>query len=829
MRHYSHGIDWDMLRSVLRGNTGGLTFLERHALHTLITGATWPEERRWKEAGALPTGTCLGCLQDLGSNWHKSNNCGAIEQSLTWMRISGRRIARPRHQDGLAPLATLAIPPLTHVQRPREVVLREGALRQGTSGALFGDASGIGRPQQAPEVVTWAVVTLAADGESAGQLVSGTCGGWFPSVARGELQALVEATEVSPAPATYFGDCQYVIDGFAAGIPRTLAGSESVHADLWRRARRLTQDHGPGLEAAKVKAHRSRTRAETEGGEEGVVVWNGNRIADMTAKGLARRLWQGMAAEANSRQAAQEDFLGSVVRGAICTRLSQIGLASLKQPRITKRKTLRTSETGHCGDHALIPLASGDGRACERCKLIARTKSSLRALAARPCKGEVLLGVHPSHRLRASVGVTWCEACGCFMSRLPRALRKPCAGGPRSAATRTILRRLKRGLPPTTAWYLQKAASEEDWFLGFEHLHQSTQTRAAPQRPRGTPHTADGSTAHTSAISSRDAAHDSHQHDRGQNTQPAALANSGQTCGAASQKAQSRGPANFSDKAIWHRDEVGAAAAPPSTRARRGVSADRAITGYGSSMRAQKGYRRGECGSQRTQSTEPRPSGQADDGDLSGASPVQAVAGGLPTARNAESDNNVAMRSVGTNGMLGNELTTPCRPTSCQAWSSRFALSSARIHASCNICSALARSRCKGCRRAICVQCAKSRTACLPPPAVDGAPKPNAQTLPRIAADDHHLRHDGGIAAIMRARAAASDPGGGRGEGMNPPLADSVLSLGGGSSAHADGAGQPLCDPCHASSPQVTTTLSDHSLTCSVVADDGVTSTRAAG
>ncbi len=432
----------------------------------------------------LPTGSCLSCLQDIGSSWHKSNDCGAVEQGITWMRAGGRRIRRPSDEIYLLPLATLGIPPRTRRHRPREVALREGTLMRGTSGHLFGDASGVGWPQQAPEVVTWSVITLARDGESLAQSMSGTCRGWYPSVARGELQALVEMLEAALIPATYVGDCHYVVDGLEAGVPLSFASSESVHADLWRRARWLVNDHGPGVTAVKIKAHRSRTRAQNEGGAGGLELWHGNRLADATGTGLALRLWEGGTAGAGARQAARADDLGSVIRAAICTRLAQSQLDGLKLPRARRRKARLGRSPAQCGDHVLVPLASGGGRACERCKLITRTPTSFKTLASRPCNGDVLLGIHPSHRLRASVGVTWCESCGCYMTRLPRALRQPCAKAPRSAAARNVLRRLRSGLPPTTATYLCRTAAEADWSAGAEALFDNRVSGVVSQRAR---------------------------------------------------------------------------------------------------------------------------------------------------------------------------------------------------------------------------------------------------------------------------------------------------------------------------------------------------------
>ncbi len=469
---YSNGIDWSLVRDVLRSKRGGLTHLERKAYMALVTGAAWPEERRWLSGGMLPTGSCLACLMEIGSMDHKINRCGAIEQEITWMKLAGRKIRPPRGEAELAPLSVFGLPPLLRDNCPRELSIREGAVPRATSGKIFGDASGVGQRNQTPEIVTWSIATLGSDGASLQHSMGGTCSGWYPSVPRGELQALVEALEVALIPATYVGDCQFVTDGLTAGIPRSLASSSSSHADLWRRARWLLRDHGPGIDCIKVKAHRLRGHVEAEGHAEGLQLWLGNQFADTTAKGLALRLWEGVRAEADRRTTMIDDFVGSMARSGICARLSQSALDSLKLPRVSKRRRFNKATGFQCGDHTLAPMTSGNGQWCTKCKLITRTAASYKSLAARPCQGEVLLGIHQSHHLRWSVGVTWCERCGYYMSRLPRALRQPCTGAPRTVAARNVLRRLRCGLPPTTAAYLKRAAAEDDWASGLDAIFQ---------------------------------------------------------------------------------------------------------------------------------------------------------------------------------------------------------------------------------------------------------------------------------------------------------------------------------------------------------------------
>ncbi len=52
----------------------------------------------------------------------------------------------------------------------------------------------------------------------------------------------------------------------------------------------------------------------------------------------------------------------------------------------------------------------------------------------------------------------WCTRCAAYTTRRPRTLRFPCRGKPTSAAARNILARLRQGMLPTTAGYLDRAS-----------------------------------------------------------------------------------------------------------------------------------------------------------------------------------------------------------------------------------------------------------------------------------------------------------------------------------------------------------------------------------
>ncbi len=455
------------------------------------------------------------------------------------------------------PLATLGLPPLLRDGRPQELALREGYVPRGTSGNLYGDASGVGKvTSPTPEVITWSLVTLRADGESLHHRMAGVCTGWYPSVAKGELQALVEGMEAALVPATYVGDCQNVIDGVADVIPKSLAGSGSPHADLWRRARWLRRDHGPGIEGLKVKAHRSQSQAIDHGD---VGLWHGNRYADIVAKGFALKLWEGIREEAETRAAQRNDYLDSMVRGGICARWAPTALDALWLPTVSMRRKRRGARGSQCGEHVLVPRPSGGGQWCSKCKLITRTATSFKTLAAKPCRGEVVLGVHRSHQLRWSVGISWCEKCGYYMSRLPRALRQPCAGAPRSAAARNVLRRLRSGLPPTTAAYLKNVAAEDDWATALEGLFTEELNSSGARSPngaaRGAPTRAQSDNSRR-APAPRDATDDAGSGPRPRGLNPCSGGRASTAPGISQGDGVGSAPRPMIEKVRFHRDEL---------------------------------------------------------------------------------------------------------------------------------------------------------------------------------------------------------------------------------------------------------------------------------
>ncbi len=99
---------------------------------------------------------------------------------------------------------------------------------------------------------------------------------------------------------------------------------------------------------------------------------------------------------------------------------------------------------------------------CRICRKVARTPAGGRRLLREACGGDILHRIDESHVIRYSCGVTWCDLCGAYTTRWPRRLLRECDRRPRTAAHRTILKRLRAGLPPMDSPHFQVAAKEDE-------------------------------------------------------------------------------------------------------------------------------------------------------------------------------------------------------------------------------------------------------------------------------------------------------------------------------------------------------------------------------
>jgi hypothetical protein len=177
------------------------------------------------------------------------------------------------------------------------------------------------------------------------QMMRGRLGGWFPSVPRGELAALLQFCKCVMIPSTYVGDCRYATDGVARGIPALLSSSACAHADLWRELRWRLDDHGGGINVVKTKAHRSKQCA-IDDSDDGILHWVGNGAADAAAKTLARSAWGAGAPQRDLQHELRVTHCRLLVKTAASAHLGNArprrrGGGRQTRPRASKEKTRR--------------------------------------------------------------------------------------------------------------------------------------------------------------------------------------------------------------------------------------------------------------------------------------------------------------------------------------------------------------------------------------------------------------------------------------------------------------------------------------------------------
>ncbi len=459
---YKHGVDWPLIRSMLNGNVGQLTAAERSALLVATCNGYWPAARRWR-AGYTGHGTCDACLSEVGEAYHCLHECGALLTEKTAQRWQGH-LGRTSHSStdaALQPLMICGLPPMAVGLEPTEITIQEGDLAPNFDGESFGDGSGMLQEHAECRIATWSVVRLGTDGETTTgcAVARGNIGGWFPTVPRAELFAYIYHMSRAMAPGSYIGDCQQVVDAGMFGVSAHQRSAGSYHADLWREAYRLQQDHGPGLRVGKTKAHRSKSAAQTSV-DDPLRWWKGNDAADEAAKSLARSL-----AQREQKACTLEDARGRcaqtlhhVAFAAACSFGRWPSTHVAEHKRRARHSPPDKDADGKCvrAGHVLYEYENRAWK-CEVCNLRARGDQGWRSFNRKPCQGPPAAQAHPTHDIKILGAVTWCNACGAFAVRWPRSLRIPCPRHPLSAAQRHVLHRLRLGMSPTAAPYLAGA------------------------------------------------------------------------------------------------------------------------------------------------------------------------------------------------------------------------------------------------------------------------------------------------------------------------------------------------------------------------------------
>ncbi len=306
---YIEGVEWETIRGIMKEANGVLDAKDKRAPMTTVSGGSWSEQRR-RRNGLRDSGSCTACGAEVADEVHRVHECDAMHGQRVQWRAEGR-IGRFDHTTcgpGLAPLICMGLPLAVTKWEPIELRFREGYVGMGNcsgdSKEVYGDGSGYNQCQVKHRVATWSIARrrgAEADDEHGYERLRGVVDGWFSTVPRGELTALIEFLRHAGSGEAFIGDCAYVVEGARNGVPERLAMSRNVNADLWREVRRQVKDRGDMPEVHKTRAHRSWTAA-VQDSDEPMEWWYGNRVVDGYAKSLARGI-----AEADARcKAASE-------------------------------------------------------------------------------------------------------------------------------------------------------------------------------------------------------------------------------------------------------------------------------------------------------------------------------------------------------------------------------------------------------------------------------------------------------------------------------------------------------------------------------------------
>ncbi len=674
---YQYGINWGMIRTLIGPDNKQLSGGEKWAAELVCVGGYWSYEKRWL-AGFLPTGSCLHCLQAIGTTAHVVNGCGRVLDHVQWAHNAGRvrRASQMIDDTAMGPLRTRGLPPLKGQWAPVVGKRREGHLRHGLTGTYFGDGSGYGQDSITKRRATWGVLGprtahVGYRGDAVLEIVEaanwcrGQVDGWFATVPRGELTALLEFCAAAGDDSTYVGDCRYVLDVIDQGIPQKFCAARCKDADLWRRIKHIKSTRCVRLHFRKVKAHAAWSSAAS-GGATAEADWIGNDRVDALAKALCKTVYQEESTAHDDD--STDEYVNAFNRFAIAAGWAvSNGPSTHRRKRTTRGKCRVSRKNGdRIGAH-IMQRKVGGGWECSLCKLQGNTETSRRSLRTRPCRGDVLLQCHPSHSLHWSHGVLWCGNCASYTTRQPRQLKQPCLGRAAGEARRNVLRRLREGLPPTTACYASVHVARHRAARDDDDLDLWLQ--------RGERRPADG-----------------------QRERQVSAARASSPAGAA--------PDYLRQPALVAPPPVARFAGPRGPRQTGQTHPHAARSSRRSCIR---------CSSTPSASCCPRSSGSI----------PEAPPGGTETARPRISEIDDGTASASTITLSAEEavdsaqvrrgqppFSTTCRPAASDAWTRRLLHGHGVELAACGICSTPTRTRCRGCFRSTCWQCARNRASC---------------------------------------------------------------------------------------------------------------------
>ncbi len=476
-REYAKGVDWDIIRNLLREENGALGPREKRAIFITACGGFWPEARRWQH-GIIESAECEACKDPQATALHRIHECDAMAFDRVMWQVGQRahKMEASLRAASFAPLLNLGLPPVAVEWAPMEVRLTEGGISMGGSAIgydeIFGDGSGYRQQTRQCRIATWSIVRKdlhSTRGHDGFQRKRGAVGGWHPTVPRAELSALVEFLMHAGPDEAFISDCSYVVEGARHGVLRKLTASTSANADLWREARRLEIDRGALTGIFKTKAHRSKAEA-LQDGKDPIRWWLGNHEADSAAKDLAQKM-----ATSDGRmyelEAARAQYRNAIIWTAMGAAWAYQRWPASGGPRAAPDADDDVYDEIHPDDRHILYRGEGNRLECRRCRKYAISSSGMAKMLKGTCSGSTLDLVHPSHAVRQTAGVIWCTRCGSYASRQPRRLAQICDQRPRTEPQRNVLRRLAMNLPPTTAKYLEDVAIASGGLRGADNSH----------------------------------------------------------------------------------------------------------------------------------------------------------------------------------------------------------------------------------------------------------------------------------------------------------------------------------------------------------------------
>ncbi len=666
LTRYKHGIDWNLVRALLIGKDGTLDAAQRRALEVVVCGGFWPEARRY-HAGMRSSAECEACKMGEATHAHRLHLCSAMAADQSLARAAGNlpRLPREAAKAEYAPLYEMGLPPKATIWAPIECEFEEGALDMAVSGeTLYGDGSGFNQSEVEDRVATWAVIRAVKDDSGSWDVAEGLRGlvtGWFPTVPRAELTALLKHLQHKGTGNAFVSDCRYVVDGANLGIPTTLTNSSNVNADLWKKALALQRDAGGAITIIKTKAHRSRSAAQLDR-DDGIDFWHGNNLADEAAKDLAR---QAAAARPNhSPNSASREMVVATIKCVAFGAVWAFRHWPDTRDASTRKRADDETERDEAEEGHILRRRPDGAVECISCRKMASGKRAVQKLHTETCGGAVALRCDESHDLRETNGITWCARCGGYMSRWPRLLLKPCRNKPASQAARNVLRRLTMGLPPTTAAYLEQVAKDNG-------------------APAGSTSVPDARDAHGALV-----------HEVRRHHQPMSTDADDFTEGTGSKAVASQSSPRAPTPGIYGRLPAYRRAPVPSS--------------FSTSTIADPVR---DVGSADPRARDHRPAALAS--SVGSPRPSTATSSTAASARRASSaaapfDSEEALASSRVSGRLR------CQRLSTSAWTRGVAIGRLNLGITCGVegCTRITKARCKSCHRGICIPCAKSGAQC---------------------------------------------------------------------------------------------------------------------